>query len=487
MSAFVSTSSAPSGNPASDKGELAKLCRQLPFVSPFCGPRYLGAAVAMSPLKSEQLYRETLAFEFSAATAENCMKWGSLNVSEGKWNFEEADRFVAFCETNKLVIKGHALVWHNQLPAFLHHKMNKETLFFFMKLHILKVVQRYKGKVKRWDVLNEVVDDSGVGLRKTIFSKILGDEFIEKAFKWAHEADPDALLYYNDYSICDWNKKSTFTYSMVKRLLAKSIPIHGVGFQCHLHANSINFEGIKRNILRFSALGLFVNFSEVDVRVSGISDCLQTRLNFQKIALRRLMATAFSCPKFEGLTFWGFTDLHSWVHGFFGKDEPLVFDCEYRKKPSFDGCRVGLLSIPLKINESSLKRRFVCQVEDCFAFEGCKIDGSAQVSYAKKNGFVCFALNPPLPGSELCNIKCMGINVATEMSGGVVELRANTVDGPVLCVGGIVPTGSYSSFQMQYFALSNTGSEADLSAIFLTFLDADVGNFTRLEFSEIVL
>jgi hypothetical protein len=81
----------------------------------------------------------------------------------------------------------------------------------------------------------------------------------------------------------------------------------------------------------------------------------------------------------------------------------------------------------------------------------------------------------------------MGINVATEMSGGVVELRANTVDGPVLCVGGIVPTGSYSSFQMQYFALSNTGSEADLSAIFLTFLDADVGNFTRLEFSEIVL
>ena len=309
MTSLVSEEGSPGRNVV--KGDLACLLAAIPPTEKG-GARLLGAAVAMGPLRSEQRYRDTLSREFNAATAENAMKWGSLQSKEGEWNFDDADYFIDFCEKNGLAVKGHALVWHNQYPAFLDTRskegMAAETLLGYMEAHIKTVVGRYKGRVRSWDVLNEVVGDDGRTLRKTMFTELVGEMFIPLIFQWAHEADPDALLFYNDYSIDQVNPKSSYTFDMLKKLVDSGVPVHGVGLQGHLHVSAVNVESIVENIRRFSELGLLVNFSEVDVRICGMGE---HRLALQQNVCRQLFYNCFMQPRFEGFTFWGFTDKHS--------------------------------------------------------------------------------------------------------------------------------------------------------------------------------
>ena len=160
------------------------------------------------------------------------------------------------------------------------------------------------------------------------------------------------------------------------------------------------------------------------------------------------------------------------------------------KKPAYDGCKEGLLSIPIHTSElKGSKIIFTIKVADAFTFEGCKIDGSNVASYVKQSGFVCFGIHAGIPLPKLNELKCVGINVATEMSGGFVELRVNSFNGPLLCICGIECTGSYSFFQTQYFWISNSQHDMEayssldsISALFLVFLDNDVGNFKEIEF-----
>ena len=484
------------------KGQLARLAARLPPTSAGRrGPRVVGAAVAMPPLRSSATHRKTLAREFTAATAENCMKWGSLQQRDSdRWDFEAADEFVDFCERHALAIKGHTLVWHQQHPKFLSTRLEQgmtgEELLRYMEKHIKTVVGRYKGKMRSWDVLNEVVADNGTGLRKTMFAKLTGDVFVSKAFRWAHEADPDALLLYNDYGISEVNPKSDFTFDLMKRLLDDGVPVHGVGMQGHMRAGHVNVDSIVANMRRFTNdLGLLVNLSEVDIRIAGCGETREARLSLQADLCRELCRRCFALDGFEGLTFWGFTDKHSWVHSFFGPDEPLIFDANYEKKPSYHGCCEGLFAASATLRDTPKASKdfdsnrmntiLSLRCKDNCMHSGCKISGGL-ACYVKRGGFVAWSvavapasLSSPPPTHVM-------IDVATGMkSGSSVMVRAKTVDGDILAECPVRGTGGYSSYECQHFAMVESLSPnilESLDKVFLCFARNHAANVKGITF-----
>ncbi len=310
------------------------------------GARLFGAAVSHGPLASEPAYAATLAAEFDYVTPENELKWGSLQSAPAQWDFTRADAIVAFAAQHGQAIKGHTLVWHNQLPAFIGDSLSPSQLKTYMKDHIRKVVRRYAGQIRAWDVVNEAVAEDGT-LRDTVFSRKLGAEYIEQAFAAAHSADPQALLYYNDYGIETINPKSDAVYALVQGLLAADVPIHGVGFQSHFEAqNAPSTEALAQNLQRFADLGLRVNVSELDVRVQNVMGDHPTKLGVQKQAYERVVAACLQVAGCESLTTWGFTDKYSWVDSVFGADDPLEFDELYGRKPAYYGIVEAFAGVP---------------------------------------------------------------------------------------------------------------------------------------------
>lgn len=278
-------------------------------------------------------YMEVAKREFNILTPENQMKWDSIHPEETRYNFEPAERHVRFALENGMVVHGHTLVWHQQLPPWVSGKSTKEELLKVLEDHIKTVVGHFKGRVKIWDVVNEAVSDAGT-YRDSIWYKIIGPEYIEKAFIWAHEADPDAILIYNDYNIETINPKSNFVYNMVKEMKEKGIPIHGVGFQMHIDYNGLNYESFRQNLKRFADLGLKLYITEMDVRVPQNA----TPKDFEKQAevCRKIFEICLDNPAVEAIQFWGFTDKYSWVPGFFkGWDHALIFDRDYNPKPAY--------------------------------------------------------------------------------------------------------------------------------------------------------
>jgi endo-1,4-beta-xylanase len=209
--------------------------------------------------------------------------------------------------------------------------------------HIRTVVQRYRGRVAVWDVVNEAIDDSG-GLRDTAFLRGLGPGYIAEAFRLAREADPDALLVYNDYGGEGLNRKSTAIYNLVKGLKESGVPIDGVGLQMHISAAGYPpVAEIRANMARLAELGLLVNISEMDVQIRDLGGTLDSRLQRQREVYREVVGVCASFPRCDAVTFWGFTDAHSWIDSFFGEDDPLVFDARYRAKPAFFGVEDAFL------------------------------------------------------------------------------------------------------------------------------------------------
>jgi len=460
--------------------------------------KLFGAAVAMTPLRNDVKYRSILKEEFNAATAENCMKWGSLQINESEWDFNDADYFVNFCCENSIKVKGHALIWHNQMPSFLSNVSDGEMLLYYMESHVRKTVSHFKGKVRSWDVLNEIVSDNGKSLRDCIFTKYLGWDFISKIFKWAHEEDPDCLLFYNDYDIGHMNNKSNFTYKMIKDLLDQNIPIHGVGFQGHIHASNYDISSIDENIKRFTDLGILVNFSEVDIRVRGISDNLNDRLERQKKVYYELAQCVFKYKKFESFTLWGFTDLHSWVHGFFGKDEPLLWDTNYQKKPAYFGFLQGILNASDGAITTNNSLHIALNRANIHSFKNCVV--SDAIYYVKEQAVVGFKFighdNNTIFVSNTINR--VNITVATEANNKMIELYGyRDIDGEnklqLLCNMQLKSTNSYDNYQVQQFATSrkfkissghNDENGERYSIFTLIFRDNDVGNFRAIEFVE---
>src|SRR6478609_8314321 len=233
--------------------------------------RLVGAASNNSALANDPTYVTTLANEFTDVTPENAMKWGTLQpVDATHWDFTQADAVVNAAQAARQSIKGHTLIWHQQLPPFVTNAVAAADLQKMINANIDTVVGHYRGRLRAWDVVNEAIDDSG-NLRDSVFSRAFGSAFIADAFKRAHKADPKAKLIYNDYGTEVQNAKSDAVYALVKGLVKARVPIDGVGFQFHVDARFPPAEqAIVDNFARFAALGLIVNISELDVQVRNI-------------------------------------------------------------------------------------------------------------------------------------------------------------------------------------------------------------------------
>jgi endo-1,4-beta-xylanase len=331
---------------------------------------YLGTAVDMAALNDagDPQYRALVAAQFSSVTAENVMKWENLEPTRGTYNWGPADQLVEFARQNHQRVRGHVLVWQNQLPAWLTEGVNNGTissdeLRALLRQHITNVVTHFKGKIWQWDVVNEGVSDpwdSPPAIHyKGFWAQHLGPGYIADAFRWARAADPRALLFYNDYNIEAFgdespSDKTFFVYNMAKGLLAQKVPIDGIGSQGHLGTQYGNYDAfsVSAALKRFSDLGLATAFTEVDVRsqmtdgvTAGDSNEINPRLQASAANYSALLQACLSNRHCLSYTVWGFTDRYSWIPGWFSNPPEgmaNIYDENYQPKKAYNALRADL-------------------------------------------------------------------------------------------------------------------------------------------------
>lgn len=295
----------------------------------------IGTAVNADALASDPAYRAITADQFSTVTAENAMKWGPLEPTQGVYNWAPADQLVAFARQNHQLVRGHNLVWHNQLPAWFTQQapsMTPDQLRAVLKKHITDVVSHFKGEIWQWDVVNEAFNDDGT-LRNDIFLQKLGPGYIADAFRWAHEADPKAQLFYNDYNIEFTGPKSNAVYAFVKQLKAEGVPIDGVGFQTHLDTQ-YGLPDLQNNLQRFADLGLNVAETEVDVRTT--LPVTPVEQSAQDAGYSQSLQACLAVRQCISYTVWGFGDAYSWVPNTFpGEGAADIYDENLQPKPQY--------------------------------------------------------------------------------------------------------------------------------------------------------
>lgn len=292
----------------------------------------VGTAV-QSRLLAGGTYSSVVAREFNYLTAEYEMKWDVIEPTPGASNFGPGDEIVGFAMAHGMRMKGHTLIWHGQTPSWVN-SLSPAQLRTAFEQHITRVAAHYRGQIDAWDVVNEAVADDGLGLRDTVFRLRLGDSYLADAFRLARQADPSARLFYNDYGGEGLNAKSDRIFELVRDLRQAGVPIHGVGLQMHISAgNRPSDASIAANIRRLAALGLVVHVSEMDVRINNVPGTQAAWLDAQRATYRDVVRVCVLEPACEAVTFWGFTDAHSWISG----DAPLLFDGQYNPKPAYFG------------------------------------------------------------------------------------------------------------------------------------------------------
>jgi endo-1,4-beta-xylanase len=313
----------------------------------------VGAAVTPQSLQGAD--SALIVQQFNSLTAENAMKMGPIHPKENEFYWKGADSIVAFAKKHGLKMRGHTLCWHTQVPNWIFKTaggdtVTKEVLLERLKNHITEVVTRYKGSIYAWDVVNEVIDDyDSLFYRKTAWYRIAGEDFIAKAFEYAHAADPAALLFYNDYNT-ESPKKREKIYQMVKRLKDAGVPIHGVGLQGHWSINNPRREELEKSIQLFSSLGLQVQITELDVSVysgnqggqivRGQRDTTSVFTPEMEAPQREKYKMAFEVfrkyrKEVTGVTFWNITDRSSWLDNRGRKNFPLLFDKNHQPKKAY--------------------------------------------------------------------------------------------------------------------------------------------------------
>jgi endo-1,4-beta-xylanase len=350
---------------------VARLClplhAQTTLKGAFQGSFHMGAALDRAVYSGgDDAGAALVKVQFDSVTPDNDLKWEKVHPTAQAYDFAPADRYVEFGEKNHMFIVGHCLVWHSQTPRWVFEDdkgqpLTREALLRRMHDHIAAVVGRYRGRVNGWDVVNEALEEDGT-MRRSPWQRIIGDDYVAKAFEYAHEADPKAELYYNEYSLENEAKRKGGV-ELIRKLQAQGIVVTAVGLQGHYHMDWPTMEQLDATIAAFRALGVKVNITELDMDVlppvrAGNSADISAKAEggagsnpyvaglpaAQQQALAERYAALFRVfLKHRGtitrVTFWGLTDRTSWLNNFpaAGRTNyPLLFDRAGEPKPAFD-------------------------------------------------------------------------------------------------------------------------------------------------------
>ncbi|WP_052432709.1 endo-1,4-beta-xylanase [Streptacidiphilus carbonis] len=301
---------------------------------------YVGSALAAGTLASDSTYSSIAATQFDAVTPENEMKWSSVEPTQGAFDWAPADQIVSFAQDHHMLVRGHNLVWNSQLPTWLTSgSYSSAQLAALLKKHITDEVSHFKGKIYAWDVVNEPFNGDGSYVQD-LWYNALGPGYIADALRWAHQADPKAVLYLNDYNIEGQNAKSDAMYALVKQLRAEGVPIGGVGLESHFIAGELPTD-IKANMQRFTKLGVNVAVTELDDRVELPATAAE--LTQQAADYGSVVTDCVQVRGCVGVTAWEFDDGHSWVPGVFaGQGAANLYDASYQAKPAYYAVRSAL-------------------------------------------------------------------------------------------------------------------------------------------------
>lgn len=296
------------------------------------GKLYFGSVLDLNTIGDEAI-TDILKSEFGSITPENSWKWNAIQRVRGTFQWNAADAVAEWAIENGKLLQGHVLVWHSQLPSWVHRIEDPEELKSVMEAHITAAAGRYKGKVQSWHVVNEVLADNG-DLRNSVFYRVLGEEFIDIAFHAAKAADPGVKLYINEYGIDVAGPKLDALIALVERLKARGVPIDGIGSQSHLLSGDL--DNYEAQLQALADTGLEVAITELDIKIEEPVDAekiAQQYKDFQEVT-----QACLDVKKCVGITLWGVSDNYSWVTsvtpGLFA--DPLLWDDYAERKTAYD-------------------------------------------------------------------------------------------------------------------------------------------------------
>lgn len=323
----------------------------------------IGTAVRPYAL-SEPAYSETLAREFNMVEPEDAMKWCSVRRNEGVFDFQQGDQIVRFAQAHRMKVRGHCLVWDHDNPKWLTKGPFTSThLSRVLQEHIFTEMKHYRGQVFAWDVVKEAFDENGklkvspwynqpgIGLREN------GTAYIEQSFRWAHEADPAALLFYNEGGAEGMNTKSDAVYAMVKDFIRRGVPIDGVGLQTHISSLDFDASALAQNIARLTALGLQVHITELDIAlpIDAAGGFRPEDMQRQAHIYRQVVHACRQNPGCKAVQTWGFTDKYSWIgsHSRGTQGGALLFDNFYKPKGGYTSVLEEITSKAIQAAETN--------------------------------------------------------------------------------------------------------------------------------------
>ncbi|KAJ7875650.1 glycosyl hydrolase family 10 protein [Mycena leptocephala] len=290
------------------------------------GKKYFGAAADPGTI-GVATDVTILTSDYGAYTPENSMKWDATEPSRGSFTFTNADALVAFAQAHARLVRGHTLVWHNQLPAWVSAITSASDLTTVIQNHVTTLVMRFKGKIYAWDVVNECLNEDGT-LRSSVFSRLLGESFIDIAFKAARAADPAAKLYINDFNLDAPGAKTNGMVALVGRLKSRGVPIDGIGSQTHIQLGRAGT--VAANLQTLANTGLDVAITELDIASST-----STANEAQQSSDYKTVANAcLAVSRCVGITTWGVSDKDSWLGA---AAAPLLWDTNFVRKPAYTG------------------------------------------------------------------------------------------------------------------------------------------------------
>lgn len=294
----------------------------------------VGVALGEPPRRRAGAWDALVRTQFASITPEWVLKWAPVQPVEGVWDFSRVDPVVACAEARGQRLKGHTLVWHVEHPAWLDRA--RSLVGTHMAEHVRTTVSRYRGRVAAWDVANEVMDDEG-GLRRDLLTEELGEGWLDTAFAEARAADPEALLLLNETGVARQGAKQAGFLALLERLLEREVPVDGVGLQLHQHGtHPVGPTELRRSLAAFSDLGLRIEVSELDVRLTGLAGHTAARDQVAAVIVGETVAACVESAACEAVTVWGVGDGDSWLLGEPGgrRDRPLLYDRRYTAKPA---------------------------------------------------------------------------------------------------------------------------------------------------------